>query len=163
MMAIYISDNDTIELVERLAQALGESKTMAIKEATSKLLEIKGLPVTVDVPKPRGGPKADLEARLHRETTEYVRLMQQVTRKKGGSRVYGMLKRHGPVETLRRLIVGGPSQGLQFLAENDRLDLAAETAATDPIYESLIPEELRERAKENLAYAEIIRLRKKDE
>ena len=86
-----------------------------------------------------------------------------MTRKKGGSRVYGMLKRHGPVETLRRLIAGGPSAGLQFLAENDRLDLAADTAAIDPAYESLIPEDLRERANENLAYAEIIRRRNKDE
>jgi hypothetical protein len=161
MLPIHISDPETVVLVERLAQTLGSNKTAAIKLGMREALESRGRPTSVEMPKPRGGLKAELHARLHRETVEYVRLREQVSGKKSGSRVYVMLNRHGPVETLRRLIMGGPSEGLRFLAEQDRLDLAAENTALDPAYESLIPGDLRERALENLAYArEIIRRRR---
>jgi hypothetical protein len=149
-------------LIVRLSQTLGCTKTAAIKLGVREALEKRSQPTIVETPKPRGGVKAELHARLHRETVEYVRLREQVTGKRSGSRVYGMLNRHGPIETLRRLIMGGPSEGLRFLAERDRLELAAENAALDPAYESLIPADARERALENLDYArEIIQRRKR--
>jgi hypothetical protein len=159
MMALYVSDNETVELVERLAKALGFDKTATIKHATRNVLESMGLPTDIEKPKPRGGPRAELQARLHREAVAYVRLKAQVTGKKSGSRMFVMLSKHGPVETLRRLIVGGPSEGLRFLAEQNRLELAAERTALEAVYQDLIPDDIRERARENLAYAEAIRRR----
>jgi hypothetical protein len=160
-MAIHISDPETIALVERLAETLGSNKTAAINRGMREALERRDQSTAVEMPKPRGA-KADLHARLRRETVEYVRVREQVSGKKSGSRIYRMLSLHGPVETLRRLIMGGPSEGLRFLAERDRLDLAAENAAIDPAYESLIPANVRERALENLDYArEIIQRRKR--
>jgi hypothetical protein len=152
-VAIHISDPETIKLVERLAETLGSNKTAAINCGMREALERRGQSTTVEMAKARGGIKADLLARLRRETVEYVRLKEQMSGKKSGSRVYRMLSLHGPVETLRRLIMSGPTEGLRFLAEHDRLDLAAETAASDPAYESLIPAAVRERALVNLKYA----------
>jgi hypothetical protein len=161
MMAIHISDPETVALVERLAEALGSNKTAAINRGMREALERRGHSTAVEMPKPRGGAKADLHARLRRETVEYVRLREQVSGKKSGSRIYRMLSLHGPVETVRRLVMGGPSEGLRFLAEQDRLDLAAENAAIDPTYEGLIPAEVREQAWENLDYVRKIVQRRK--
>ncbi|MFZ1104923.1 MAG: type II toxin-antitoxin system VapB family antitoxin [Hyphomicrobiaceae bacterium] len=162
MPAIHISDVETIELVERLAETLGCTKTAAINRGMREALESRSQSTTVEMPKPRGGLKAQLHARLHHETVKYVRLREEISGKKSGSRVYGMLNRHGPVETVRRLVMGGPSEGLRFLAEHDRLELAAENAAIDPAYESLIQEDVRQRALQNLDYArEIIQRRER--
>jgi len=153
MMAIQIADAETIALVERLAKALGSNKTAAVKLGMREALESRGQPTTIEIPKVQGGLQAQLLARVRRDTVDYVRLLEKASGKKSGTRIYGMLKRHGVVETLRRLIVGGPTQGLRFLAEQDQLQLAAECAALDPAYESLIPADVRKRAQENLDYA----------
>jgi hypothetical protein len=70
--------------------------------------------------------------------------------KSGGSRVYQMLANHGPVETLRRLVTR-PTDGLEFLDRNDAIDLAAELLALDPEFKRIIPEDIRIRARANLA------------
>ena len=161
MTAIHIADLETIALVEMLAETLGSNKTAAIRLATSEALERRGQSITVEMPQYQGGLTDTLMARLRRETVEYVRLREQATSRKSGSRIYGMLRRHGPVDTLRRLIMAGPTEGLRFLIEQDRLDLAAENAAIDPAYESLIPADVRERARENLDYARQIAQRRR--
>jgi len=73
--------------------------------------------------------------------------------KGGGSRIYKMLKNHGPVEAIRR-VVSKRSDGLKFLAENEALEIATETAALDPQFESIVPEDIRILARANLAIIE---------
>jgi hypothetical protein len=156
MMAIHISDPETIALVERLAETLGSNKTAAINRGMREALESRCQSTTVEGPKLRGGLKAELDARLRRETKDYVRLREAVSGSKSGSRIYVMLNRHGPVETVKRLMMGGPSEGLRFLAEHDRIDLAVENFVLDPAYENLFPAEVKVRAQENLDYARTI-------
>jgi len=156
MMAIHISDPDTVVLVERLADTLKCNKTAAVARATREALERLGAPTIVERPKPRGGIKAELDARLRRETKEYVRLREAAIGKRSGTRIYAMLNRRGPVETVKRLIMGGPSEGLRFLAEQDHLELAAEHSVLDPAYDDLFTDDVKERARQNLAYAQEI-------
>ena len=60
-----------------------------------------------------------------------------------------MLVRHGPVETLRRL-VAKPTEGLIFLRDQNRLELSAEHIVLDLRFLSVIPPEVRAQAEENL-------------
>jgi len=93
----------------------------------------------------------ELEKVIRSSRLEYTRLLaKQRGTKSVGSRVYQMIARHGAVGTLSRL-VDRPTEGLVFLKNIDRLDLAAETIALDPRYESLIGEDIRTRAQANLA------------
>ena len=49
----------------------------------------------------------------------------------------------------------GPTEGLQFLAENHRLDLGAENIVID--YKDLFPADVIERAQANLAWGREIK------
>ena len=118
-------------------------------------LERRGQPTTVELLKPRG-VKAEIEARFRREMREYVKLREKVTHKKSGTRIYLMLsKDRNPIKTITRLIMKGPTEGLQFLAENHRLDLAAENIVID--YKDLFPADVVERAQANLAWGHEIK------
>src|SRR5262249_34533277 len=150
MNAIHISDPETIALIERLAETLGTNKTVAINRGVREALHKRGRSVELEHPKLRGGPKAELDARLRREMKKYERLREEKPGKRSGSRIYWMLNRHGPVETVKRLMTGGPSEGLRFLAERKRIDLAVENCVLDTAFEALFPEEVKERARENL-------------
>jgi hypothetical protein len=87
---------------------------------------------------------------MRSDTLKYTRLRNRVLgTRSGGSRVYQMLGL-GPVEALRRLVLR-PTDGLKFLLDNDALDLSAEMLALDPEFESVIPEDIRIRARANLA------------
>lgn len=156
MMAIHIADPDTVALVERLATTLKCSKTAAVTHSVRKALEERGQPTDVAPPKVRG-LLANLEARLRRETRDYVRLRAEVSGKRSGTRIYTMLARHGIVKTIERLAVDGPSDGLRFLAEHDRLDLATENIVLDETYSHLFSDEVRVRAKANLEFARSLR------
>ena len=149
--AIYISDPEAVADVDRLAKLLGLDKTATIRTLAREKLAILGQPFTDEKPKPRDGDLADLEERCRRDTRDYLRLRREKTGKKGGTRVYLMLKRHGPVEAYVRLVMNGPGEGLRFLAEQNRLDLSAEQAVLD--YPKLFPAEVRKRAEENIAWA----------
>jgi hypothetical protein len=63
--------------------------------------------------------------------------------------VYQMLRRHGAVGTLERLVTR-PTEGLEFLKSIDRLDLSAEKIALDPRFRSILSEDIRRRARDNL-------------
>jgi hypothetical protein len=78
---------------------------------------------------------------------EYARLWAKANGHKGvGSRVYGMLPKHGVIETLRRS-VSKPTDGLDFLRRHGRLNLSAERLALDPRFADIIPEDIRAFAK----------------
>ncbi len=152
-MAIHIADPETTALVRRLAGARSISQTMAIRDAVIAALKALGLSTDIEQQKGPRGLKARLAERLRRETKDYVRLRETVLGQKSGSRMYSMLRRHDPVEVLRRLMASGPSDGLKFLAEHDRLEIATETAALDPEFQSIIPADVRAGARANLAFA----------
>ncbi len=148
-MAIHIADPETTALVRRLAGARSISQTMAIRDAVIAALKALGLSTDIEQQKGPRGLKARLAERLRRETKDYVRLRETVLGQKSGSRMYSMLRRHDPVEVLRRLMASGPSDGLKFLAEHDRLEIATETAALDPEFQSIIPADVRAGARAN--------------
>jgi hypothetical protein len=156
-MVIHIADRDTDILVRRLADAHSASVTETVKAAVIKQLEAEGLPTHTEDPPTDADMATDeglieaLHRRIYKETQEYVRLQEKVSCKKSNSRVFGMLKRHKVIETLRRLFAKGRTDGLVFLHDHDRLDLAAENTALDKVFERVIPEDIRASARANLA------------
>lgn len=154
MAALHITDRETDTLVRRLAASREIGITEAIKLAVTNELAKDG--VASEASHPEEGPggatlEQELEHVLRVTTLEYTRLLAKQRGKKSvGSRVYQMIGRHRAVGTLDRL-VDRPTEGLAFLKEIDRLDLAAETIALDPKYKSLISEDIRARARANLA------------
>ena len=156
-VAIHIADPETVELVERCAKMLRLDKTATIRKLMRQELERLGQPTTVEKPKPRGR-LAELDARCRSDTHEYDRLKREKTGK-GGTRVWGMLKRHGSVETYTRMVLKGPGEALRFLAEQDRLAISAEQTVLE--YQELFSPEVRKRADEALAWAREIQRRKK--
>jgi hypothetical protein len=73
-----------------------------------------------------------------------------------GSRVYKMIADNGVVGTLEKL-VERPTDGLIFLIEKDREDLAAEKLVLDARFKLAIPDELRDKAERNLRMARAAR------
>lgn len=148
MSDLHITDPATTTAVRQLAQVMDTSITEAVRTAVTNELNHRG----IELPAP---PVLDekLVVRLDKEirdvTLQYVRLKAAATGKPSGSRVYQMLVRNGPVETLNRLI-GEPTEGLHFLNQKDRLDLAAESIALKAEYVSIVNAATRARARENL-------------
>jgi hypothetical protein len=153
MIALHISDCETVELVDLAAKEFKTTKTGAINRAVREALERCGQSTTVERPQPALGSEAALEARLRSDARGYVRLREQVSGKKSGTRLYVMLANHGPVGAATQLIMSSPSDGLRFLAEQNRLELAAERAALDPAYQHLFPPAVLARAQEHLDWA----------
>jgi hypothetical protein len=153
-MGIHITDKQTVDRVRLLAKVLSKNITETVNLAVSHELARNGVsePTATTAPKrTRAGLEADLEAIIRSTTLDYTRLVAREHGKKGvGSRIYQMLGRHGPLGTLERLVVR-PTEGLRFLAEKNRLDLAAETIALDPRFERIVSDDVRERARTNLA------------
>ena len=153
MNAISIADKHTEACVRRLAEIQNVGLTEAIKIAAENDLATR-FNERVEPEKPKFDSLTEqLEAEIRSTTKEYVRLLARHRgKKRGGSRVYQMLARRGPVETLRRL-VQQPTEGLEFLVRIGRLDLAAETLALKPEYESILDEVIIVLARANLASA----------
>jgi hypothetical protein len=158
-MAIYINDQETEAFVRALSRARSETLTSAINFAAREALAKAGLPMP-EPPQAKSRLKGDaalkqqLDARIRSDTLKYTRLRNRVLGTKGGgSRVYQMLGNHGAVEALRRLVMR-PTEGLEFLVENDALEISAEMVALDPKFTTIIPEHIRIRARANLAIIE---------
>jgi hypothetical protein len=155
-MAIHVNDPETEALVRALAQTRGEGLTATIGFAVRAALMEAGarLPDAPQVKTKRKGDAGitdELERCIRATTLRYTRLRNAVySTKSGGSRVYQMLANHGPVEVLRRLVLR-PTEGLEFLDRNHALDLSAESIALDPKFAKIIPEDIRIRARANLA------------
>jgi hypothetical protein len=157
MPPIHISDPETDKLVRVLAEKRSLSVTEAVKLAVGNELMKDGIsaPAPADEPQVGGTDKVSLERKLEamlRDTTlVYARLLSRRRGVKGvGSRVYQMLRRHGAVGTLERL-VARPTEGLEFLKSIDRLDLSAEKIALDPRFRILLSEDIVWRARNNLS------------
>jgi hypothetical protein len=153
--SILITDDHTVGLVERLVSVVGfPSKTAAVNAAARAMLLSRGIDVDRENA-PKTTAEAALIERLGAElkdvTRTYVRLLEKATGKPSGSRMYQMLKRRGPVDTVRR-IVAQPSAGLDFLAKCDppRLDLAFETIALKHDYRTLFEDQTLRQAELNL-------------
>lgn len=156
MAPIHISDRETDELVRRLAARRSLHLTEAIKLAVRNELQkdddaedvgMRNLEIQSN---DKVSLVSDLEALMRSTTLDYTRLLAKQRGTKGvGSRVYQMLRRHGPVETLTRLI-SHHTEGLEFLKSIGRLELSAEAIALTPKYEGIITEEVRARAQNNL-------------
>jgi hypothetical protein len=148
-MAFHVSDLETDRLVRRLAKQRSLGITEAIKLAVCNELAKDG-PIDEVTEIVTSDAEAELDRRLRAVTLDYTRLLAKRQGKPGvGSRIYQMLSRRGPVETLRRL-VAHPTEGLAFLHSIDRLDLSAERVALDPRFESIVSEEVRADARANL-------------
>jgi hypothetical protein len=155
MAALHISDPKADQLVRRLAQQRGISFTQAITLAVENELA-KDEPFAEPETPPQRAPltkrelEQELEAELRATTLDYTRLLAKAKGKKSvGSRVYQMISRHGPVGTLDRL-VAKPTPGLLFLSKIDQMELSAEEIALKPKYTSIVSEEIRVRARDNL-------------
>jgi hypothetical protein len=151
-MPIHINDAETEARVRKLAEVLGVGLTKVIGDIAGEELKRRGIPLPAlsETIKHNAGLLGRLEQRMRSDTLNYTRLRNSVLgTRSGGSRVYQMLGL-GPVEALRRLVLR-PTDGLKFLLDNDALDLSAEMLALDPEFESVIPEDIRIRARANLA------------
>jgi hypothetical protein len=154
MTALHIADSETEELVRQLAKGLStrEGQTVRLTEAIKQAVrnELDRCEIEVAEAKPLGGLRAELEKEMRAFVLEYARLRAKANGKKGvGSRVWGMLRAHGSIETLRRL-VSSPTSGLKFLAEIGRTEFAVEHIALNPKYRSIIPKDIRDMAQLNL-------------
>jgi hypothetical protein len=157
MPPIHISDPETDRLVRALAEKRALSVTEAVKLAVANELLKDGVPTLADKQEDLLGARPDgpslerkLESILRDTTLVYSRLLARRRGVKGvGSRVYQMIRRHGAVGALERL-VARPTEGLEFLKSIDRLDLSAEKIALDLRFRSLMSEDTLARARENL-------------
>lgn len=157
MAPIHISDRETDRLVRILAEKRSLSVTEAVRLAVSNELLKDGVAAqseTTREPASAGLDHAALERRLEAilrdATLVYARLLARRRGVKGvGSRVYQMLRRHGAVGALERL-VARPTEGLEFLKSIDRLDLSAEKIALDPRFRTILSEDVLQRARQNL-------------
>jgi hypothetical protein len=162
MTAININDPETVALVRAFAKAGGTSMTAAVNRAVRGAMDERGIPLPKPA-QPKGTSKKALEARLDAAlrafTLDYTRLRNEVLGTRGGgSYIYRMIRTHGAVEALRRVLQHpfkpGDTVGLAFLAKCKRLELAIEHLALDPVYAPIVDEATRIRARANLAVAE---------
>jgi len=152
---ITISSPKTEALVRRYAKLRKLSMTAAIDELVSNALVAAGESIEVPVSSKARSLKAQLADAIRAAERDYVRLREAVFGKRSGSRLYGMLSRHDVIDMLRRLIVPGPTDGLRFLAEQNRhRDLAVEAIVVDSKFASIVPEDIKAAARRNLAWAE---------
>lgn len=148
-MAILIADAETEALIRKLAADRRLSLTAAVRAAVIKELGPLSSQAT-NVPVSKDELMQEFERRFRAETVEYLRLRARDAGKaRQGTRIWGMLKRHGVVETSRRLL-SKPTDGLQFLKRVGRLDIATENLVLDPAFEPVIPADIRDRARANL-------------
>ena len=162
MPALHINDPATVDLAERLADHAGVSRTQLVLDALQLYRDEKypDLPQVSDpvaTPDTKRSQLELLDNELRRMTLEYQRLQAKEQGKRSvGSRVYKMIADNGVVGTLEKLIER-PTDGLIFLIENDREDLAAEKLVLDPRFKLVITDRLREKAERNLRMARAAR------
>jgi antitoxin VapB len=150
MLAFHVSDPETDRLVRQLATRRGLGITEAINLAVRNELAKDGPAKAVPAPRAETDLLAALDREIRAKILDYTRLLAKDRGTRSvGSRVYQMLVRHGPVETLRRL-VAKPTEGLIFLRDQNRLELSAEHIVLDLRFLSVIPPEVRAQAEENL-------------
>ena len=154
MAPIHISDRETDQLIRKLAErrslSLTETIKMAVQNELLKDAEMSGVSPTDRTLLSQPG-ETELEAVLRSATLQYTRLVAKRRGTKGvGSRVYQMIARHGALGTLDRL-VNRPTDGLEFLKSENRLELSAEKIALDDRFEKIVPNDIRVRARANLA------------
>jgi hypothetical protein len=150
MPAFHVSDPETDQLVRQLAARRGLGITEAINLAVRNELAKDGSAEAPPAPRAETDLLAALDREIRAKILDYSRLLAKHRGTRSvGSQVYRMLHRHGPVETLRRL-VAKPTDGLIFLRDQDRLELSAEHIALDLRFRSVIPLEVRAQAEKNL-------------
>jgi|SRR5580704_2794642 hypothetical protein len=156
MNAIHIVDPGTCALVRQLAKHRSTGPTETVRVAVEAELAREGIaPMTpeleTEAPTRRTLVK-ELDAELRATTLDYTRLRAKAEGKKNvGSRIYQMIRRHGAVDALQRL-VNRPTatEGFAFLVKMDRLYLAVEAIAVKPKYASIVDEETRAIARKRL-------------
>jgi len=150
MTAIHIADTETEAVTKRLAEVLNTTVTLAVRDAVTKMLkDVAG----EEPPQPKGGWKATFLARLYKEAQDYVQLRREKLGHRTGSAMFRMIARwrDNPVELARRLVMHGPTEGLRFLAKQERLELAAEQAIID--FAEHMPKDVVAAARANLDWA----------
>ena len=154
--ALPINDQNTISLVERLVAETGQTRTALVLAALdhyadAKFPHLKQAPDHSEPLATKKAQEAELERVLRATTLDYQRLQAQHQNKRSvGSRVYKMIADNGVVGTLEKLIER-PTEGLEFLKREDRLDLAAETIVLNMTFSLVISDEMRAKAARNLA------------
>src|SRR4051812_5384117 len=108
-MPILIAEPETEAMVRRYAQQHG----LGLTEAVHRVFRAAGASNDMD--------DAPLTARLDRALRDDLRvyldaLARKSGKRRGGSRVYAMLNRYGPVETVRRCIFKRSPSGLELCA-----------------------------------------------
>ncbi|PSO25198.1 hypothetical protein [Bradyrhizobium sp. MOS002] len=158
MPALHINDPAAVDLAERLAHHAGVSRTQLLLDALQLYRDEKypDLPMAESAtasPETKQAQLKLLDSELRRITLEYQRLQAKVQGKPSvGSRVYKMIADNGVIGTLEKL-VERKTDGLEFLIENNRLNLAAENLVLDDRFKLVVSDEMREKAERNLRKA----------
>jgi hypothetical protein len=159
MPPLHINDQNTISLVERLVAETGQTRTAVVLAALDhyadeKFPHLKQAPDHSEPLATKAAQLAELERVLRATTLDYQRLRARHENKRSvGSRVYKMIADNGVVGTLAKLIER-PTEGLEFLAAEERLDLAAETIVLDMRFSLVISDAMRAKAARNVAMIE---------
>ena len=159
MPPLHINDLSTINLVERLVAETGQSRTAVVLAALDhyadeKFPHLKQAPDHSEPLATEAAQLVELEHALRTITLHYQRLRAQHQNKRSvGSRVYKMIADNGVVGTLEKLIER-PTEGLEFLAREEKLNLAAETIVLDKRFSLVISDKMRAKAARNLAMIE---------
>jgi hypothetical protein len=161
MPPLHINDQNTISLVERIVAETGQTRTAVVLAALDhyadeKFPHLRKAPDHSEPLSTKPAQEAELERVLRATTLEYQRLRAQHENKRSvGSRVYKMIADNGVVGTLEKLIER-PTEGLEFLAREEKLDLAAETIVLDKRFSLVISDKMRAKAARNLAMIEVL-------
>lgn len=153
---LHINDLSAIDLVERLVEETGQTRTALVLAALdhytdAKFPHLKQGPAHSEPEASEACQLAELETVLRVITLRYQRLRAQHQHKRSvGSRVYKMIADNGVVGTLEKLIER-PTEGLEFLAREEKLEFAAETIVLDKRFSLVISDEMRSKAARNLA------------
>jgi hypothetical protein len=152
-VSIHINDPATVALVEQLTAHTGQTRTRLVFEALLAYRDVNFPGVKDAPPNASGDLMQEVERVLRAATLNYQREQAKRQGKKTvGSRVYKMIADNGVMGTLRKL-VERPTEGLKFLIRIEREDLAAENIVLDPRFSSVMPDDLKKRAKQNLRVA----------
>jgi len=157
MPPLHINDQTVIGLVDRLVEATGQTRTALVLAAldhfvADKFPQLKQEPAPAE-PATEAELHAELERSLRATTLDYQRLKaRQANKRMVGSRIYKMIADNGVIGTLAKL-VERPTEGLEFLMEIGRLDLAAEELVLNQRFRRIIPDDLRNKAERNIRMA----------
>ncbi|HWK68599.1 MAG TPA: hypothetical protein VNS34_27050 [Rhizobiaceae bacterium] len=154
-MAIHIANPITDAKIRRLSEALSLGLVETVELAVDEALARRNIDIAP--PEPTGpGSEDELEAIIRRDLVAYKRLREEkLGQRSSTGYMPRMIRERGIVDALQQMAAKG-TDGLRFLIDNDRLDLAVERWIADERFSHLFQPEIVAKAKQVLREAQLI-------